>query len=234
MFCTWCGMKCRDDARFCPRCGQKLRNLQKDADKPLNPGEPYDRTAQGSERGRELVKKKGKIPADNPGKKRHTMRNVIKPGQERHTVRNVIIILAVVLAAAGAAGGYFVYSAVQPRRVLDTFLEAVENEEWAKVLDCIEWEGQAGFSKGEFQEYLAGHGDEIRQWSNSTRIHCRNEEKAGEKTALSVTVSKKGMQLASPERELQLVKSEDVKLLFFKEWKLTPESAALILEIQPE
>lgn len=209
MFCTWCGMKCRDDARFCPRCGQKLRNIQKDAEKSLSPGETYDRTGQGSERGRE-------------------------PAQKRHAVRNVIIILAVVLAAAGAAGGYFVYSAVQPRRVLDTFLEAVENEEWAKVLDCIEWEGQAGFSKGEFQEYLAGHGDEIRQWSNSTRIHCRNEEKAGEKTALSVTVSKKGMQLASPERELQLVKSEDVKLLFFKEWKLTPESAALILEIQPE
>lgn len=209
MFCTWCGMKCRDDARFCPRCGQKLRNIQKDAEKSLSPGEPYDRTGQGSERGRE-------------------------PAQKRHTMRNIIIILAVVLAAAGAAGGYFVYSAVQPRRVLDTFLEAVENEEWAKVLDCVEWEGQAGPSKGEFQEYLAGHGDEIRQWSSSTRIHCRNEEKAGEKTALSVTVSKKGMQLASPERELQLVKSEDVKLLFFKEWKLTPESAALILEIQPE
>lgn len=221
MFCTWCGMKCRDDARFCPRCGQKLRDIQKNAEKSLSRGETYDRTGQGSERGRELVKKKGKIPVDKPAKKHHTM-------------RNVIIILAVVLAAAGAAGGYFVYSAVQPRRVLDTFLEAVENEEWAKVLDCVEWEGQAGPSKGEFQEYLAGHGDEIRQWSSSTRIHCRNEEKAGEKTALSVTVSKKGMQLASPERELQLVKSEDVKLLFFKEWKLTPESAALILEIQPE
>lgn len=261
MFCTRCGMKCRDDARFCPRCGKQLisrpGNIKTDpvhdgeysADMEARRGtagvndenEALDEEAtlligSGQQRYRKLTGEPDEA-AGYTG--REYARRELEAGgntyeeessKKHHTVRNVLIILALVLAAVGASGGYFVYMAVQPRHALDTFLAAVEAGEWSEALECIEWEGQEGMSREEFEGYLNSRAEEIQQWSSSTKVRCKEEDRGDGETSVTVMISKKGMQLAAPERELQMVRSEERQLFFFRSWKLTPQSAALLLE----
>ncbi|WP_148409448.1 zinc-ribbon domain-containing protein [Murimonas intestini] len=286
MFCTRCGMKCRDDARFCPRCGKQLisrsGNIKTDpvhsggysADMEARRGtagvndenEALDEEAtlligSGQQRyrkltgepdeaagytGREYTRREletGGNTYEEESSKRGRGSDAeyydsqrqgragahVRNEKKHHTVRNVLIILILVLAAVGASGGYFVYMAVQPRHALDTFLAAVEAGEWSEALECIEWEGQEGMSREEFEGYLNSRAEEIREWSSSTKVRCKEEDRGDGETSVTVMISKKGMQLAAPERELQMVRSEERQLFFFRSWKLTPQSAALLL-----
>lgn len=209
MFCSECGTKNQDGAKFCENCGATLE-IEETSSKKVE-----ETVAE--------TKKEAKKETKTETKKEEVKKKKSSKKQKALTI--LCIILIVVLF-----GGYKILERkTNPATIADNYIKAIENKEYSTLYKLSEFSGDTTFISEEAFKLVFDETFKETPFTNYTINKTPTYTNSDLQAIVSVSFA--GTSTGASDTTVTLTKEKGKKFLFFDNWKIKDTSHLLGYEV---